>query len=60
VDWSHHYWDWDWIFGEILSLLFHTLLYGTFDGMIFFLCICYFVFRVFLQDFVNNQEVVCL
>jgi hypothetical protein len=24
VDWNHH-WDWHWIFGEILLLLFHTL-----------------------------------
>jgi SAM-dependent methyltransferase len=25
LDWNHR-WHWDWIFGEILSLLFRTLL----------------------------------
>jgi len=39
VDWNRWDWYWYWMFGEILSLLFHTLLY-TFDGMIFFLLFC--------------------
>jgi hypothetical protein len=33
VDWSHC-WHWYWMFGEILTLLFHTLLYFSWNDLL--------------------------